>query len=88
MNLFYIVFIIYFLLMNLFFFTSLGEQNFPAVEDLNNSEITDYGIFFSVCIFQMQKDSYQGKTKTKHFKLPLSSNSDGKVCWISLKINE
>ena len=71
-----------------FFFISFGEQNFPAGEDLNNSEITNYVIFFSVCTFQMQKDSYQGKTKTKHFKLPLSSKCDGKVLWISLKIND
>lgn len=38
-------FIIYFLLMNhLIIF--LGEQNFPAVGDLNNAEITNYVIFF------------------------------------------
>lgn len=55
-NLFYIVFIIYFLLMNCLII-SLGEQNFPAVEELNNAEITDYGIvfFFSMHISDAEK---------------------------------
>lgn len=44
-NLFYTIFIIYFLLMNRLII-SLGEQNFSAVEDLNNAEITNYGFFF------------------------------------------
>lgn len=75
-NLFYAIFIIYFLLMNRLII-SLGEQNFSAVEDLNNAEITNYVIFFPACTFLMQKDSYQGNIKTKHFKLPLSRKCEG-----------
>lgn len=86
-NLFYAIFIIYFLLMNRLII-SLGEQNFSAVEDLNNAEITNYVIFFPACTFLMQKDSYQGNIKTKHFKLPLSRKCEGKMLSISLKIND
>lgn len=46
-NLFYTIFIIYFLLMNRLII-SLGEQNFSAVEDLNNAEITNYVFFFFI----------------------------------------
>lgn len=35
--------------------TSLGEQNFPAVEDLNNAEITNYVIFFSMHISDAER---------------------------------
>lgn len=44
-NFFYALFIIYLLLMNRLII-SLGEQNFSAVGDLNNAEITNYVIFF------------------------------------------
>lgn len=58
-NLFYIVFITYFLLMNRLI-TSLGEQNFPAVEDLNNAEITNV-IFFQHAHFRCRKILTEGK---------------------------
>lgn len=50
-NLFYVVVIIYFLLMNRLSI-SLGEQNFPAVEELNNAEITNYVMIIIIIILQ------------------------------------
>lgn len=64
-NLVYIVFIIYFLLMNrLIIF--LGEQNFPAVEELNNAEITNYVIvfFFQYAHFRCRKILTEGNSKS------------------------
>lgn len=57
---------------------SLGEQNFPALEDLNNARITNYVFFLSSIHIQMQKSLYRGKIEIKHLKLPLSRNCDGK----------
>lgn len=40
---------------------SLGEQNFLAVEDLNNAAITNYVIFFQLAHFRCRKSLTKGK---------------------------
>lgn len=57
---------------------SLGEQNFPALEDLNNAKITNYVFFLIQHTHPDAEGLYRVKIETKHLKLPLSRNCDGK----------
>lgn len=42
---------------------SLGEQNFTALEDVNNAKITNYEFFSSMHI-QMQKGFYKRENRS------------------------